>query len=120
MSLRRIAILALLVCLAAAAYVAAPAAGAAKPHRTTVVVSLKFPAFHGSLKSGDDGCLGGRQVSMFRKRDGKLRKLGTDTSNARGKWEVRAGKNLTSGEYFATVAKKGECKGGRSKPVAID
>jgi hypothetical protein len=118
---RRIArIAALLACLATAALLAAPLAGAAKPHATRVVVSLKFPAFHGSLKSADDGCLGGRQVAMFRKRGGKVRKLGSDRSNAQGKWAVPVGKNLTSGEYFATVAKKGECKGGRSKALAVD
>jgi hypothetical protein len=120
MSHRRTVLVGLLACLAAAVLVAAPAAGAAKPHKTTVVVSLKFPAFHGSLKSADDGCLGGRQVSMYRKRGGKTKKLGSDRSNAGGKWEVRVGKNLTSGEYFAAVAKKGECRGARSQPVVID
>lgn len=120
MMLRRTALAALLACLAAAVLVAAPVAGAAKPHKTTVVVSLKFPAFHGSLKSGDDGCLGGREVAMYRKRSGKTKKLGTDRSNGKGQWTIPVGKNLTSGEYFATVAKKGECNGGRSKPIAID
>jgi hypothetical protein len=120
MTHRRTALVALLACLTAAVLVAAPLAGAAKPHKTTVVVSLKFPAFHGSLKSADDGCLGGRQVAMYRKQGGKVKKLGGDRSNAQGKWKIPVGKNLTSGEYFAAVAKKGECKGGRSKPLAID
>ena len=111
---------ALLACLTAAVLVAAPVAGAAKPHATKIVVSLKFPAFHGSLKSGDDGCLGGRSVAMYRKRGGKTTKLGSDTSDGSGKWEIPVGKNLTSGEYFAAVAKKGECKGARSKPVPVD
>jgi hypothetical protein len=118
---RRTAPVALLACLAVlAALVAAPVAGAAKPHATKVVVSLKFPAFHGSLTSGDDGCLGGRSVSMFRKKGGKTKKLGSGNSNGAGKWKVIVGKNLTSGEYFATVAAKGECKGGRSKVLAVD
>jgi hypothetical protein len=120
MMLRRTALAALLACLTAAVLVVAPVAGAAKPHRTTVVVSLKFPAFHGSLKSGDDGCLGGREVAMYRKRSGKTKKLGSDRSDGQGKWKIPVGKNLTSGEYFAAVAKKGECKGARSKPVVID
>jgi hypothetical protein len=121
MSHRRTAFVALFACLAVlAVLVAAPLAGAAKPHATKVVVSLKFPAFHGSLKSADDGCLGGRKVSMFRKRSGKTKRLGTDISNGRGRWKIAVGKHLTSGEYFATVARKGECKGGRSKPLVID
>jgi hypothetical protein len=117
---RRTALVALLACLAAAVLVAAPAAGAAKPHATRIVVSLKFPAFHGSLKSGDDSCIAGRSVAMYRKRGGKTKKLGSDTSDGHGKWQVSVGKNLTSGEYFAAVKKKGECKGARSKPVPID
>jgi hypothetical protein len=119
MLLRRTALVAMLACVAAAVLVAAPVAGAAKPHATRIVVSLKFPAFHGSLKSDDDSCLGGRQLSMYRKLSGKTKKLGSDRSDAQGKWQITV-KNLTSGEYFATVAKKGECKGGRSKPIAID
>jgi hypothetical protein len=118
---RRTALAASLACLAVlAALLAAPVAGAAKPHATKVIVSLKFPAFHGSLKSSDDGCLGGRKVSMFRKRSGTTKKLGADTSSAGGKWKIPVGKNLTSGEYFATVAARGECKGGRSKTLTID
>jgi hypothetical protein len=121
MLLRRTAPLALLACLALlASLFVAPLAGAAKPHATKIVVSLKFPAFHGSLKSGDDSCLGGRTVSMFRKQGGKTKKLGSDTSNAAGNWKIPVGKNLSSGEYFATVAAKGECKGARSKPLAVD
>ncbi len=118
MSYRRTALVALLACLVA--LVAVPAAGAAKPHSTKVVISLKFPAFHGSLKSADDGCLGGRKVTLYRKHSGKLKKLGTDTSNGGGKWQVLVGKHLSSGEYFATVAAKGECKGGRSQKLSID
>ncbi|HEY2714912.1 MAG TPA: hypothetical protein VGI73_01675 [Solirubrobacterales bacterium] len=116
---RRTALAALLACLAVVALVAVPVAGAAKPHATTVVVSLKFPAFHGSLKSKDDGCLGGRKVTMYRKHGGKAKKLGTGTSNAKGKWQVLVGKHLASGQYFATVAAKGECKGGRSQTLPI-
>jgi hypothetical protein len=115
---RRTALLALLACFAVA-LVAVPAAGAAKPHATKVVVSLKLPAFHGTLKSKDDGCLGGRKVTLYRKHSGKTKKLGTDTSKANGKWQVLVGKHLASGEYFATVAKKGECRGGRSQTLPI-
>ncbi|HEY1853717.1 MAG TPA: hypothetical protein VGG40_03955 [Solirubrobacterales bacterium] len=114
---RRTAPVALLTCLAVLA--AAPSAGAAKSHPTKVVVSIKLPAFHGSLKSSDDGCLAGRAVTMYRKKGGRARKLGSGTSNATGKWKVPVGKNLPSGEYFATVAAKGECKAGRSKPLPI-
>jgi hypothetical protein len=50
----------------------------------------------------------------------KTKRLGGDRSNARGKWKIPVGKNLTSGEYFATVAARGTCRGGRSKTLTID
>jgi hypothetical protein len=121
MSLRRTAPLfaALAACLALLA-VAVPLAGAQKPHATKIVVSLKFPAFHGSLKSADDGCLGGRSLSVTRRNAGKTKKLGSGTSKADGSWKILVGKNLTSGEYTVNVAPKGECKGARSKALTID
>jgi hypothetical protein len=119
MSLRRFALPVLLVALCA--LVAAPLAAGAKPHATKVVVSLKFPAFHGSLRSGDDSCKGGRTVKMFRKKAGQpAKKLGTDASNAKGKWAIPVGKKLISGSYFATVTAKGDCRGAKSKVLTID
>jgi hypothetical protein len=120
MSLRRTApLVAALACLVSL-IVLVPLAGAAKPHSTKVVVSLKFPAFHGSLRSADDSCLGGRKVAVTRRHAGKTKRLGTATSKANGAWKVLVGKNLTSGEYTVSVAPKGECKGGRSKALTID
>ncbi len=117
--LRRVLLVALLACFAVA-LVAAPGAGAAKSHTTKIVVSLKFPAFHGSLKSADDSCLGGRKLSAVRTRAGKRKVLGHTTSNARGKWSIPVGRHLTSGEYTVVAAPKGECKGARSKALTID
>ncbi len=117
--LRRTSLVALLACFATV-FALAPAAGAAKPHATKVVVSLKFPAFHGSLKSADDGCLGGRKLAAIRKASGKKKVLGRTTSNARGKWKIPVGRHLTSGEYTVVVAPKGECKGGHSEALTID
>lgn len=120
MSFRRTApLVAALVCLVSLLALV-PLAGAAKPHPTKVVVSLKFPAFHGSLQSNDDSCLAGRKVTVTRTNAGKTKKLGTATSKANGTWKVLVGKNLTSGEYSVSVAAKGECKGGRSKALTID
>ena len=110
-------LLALLATLAV--LVVAPAAGAAKPHATTIVVSEKFPAFHGTVRSADDGCVGGRKVTMTRKLSGKTTRLGSDLTDSTGKWKVRV-ENLTSGEFWATVAAKGECQGVRSQPVVVD
>jgi hypothetical protein len=110
--------LAALVVLCASALLVFPATGAAA-FKTKVVVSLKFPAFHGKLVSKRGSCLGNRQVKMFRERSGKKVLLGSDKSNAKGKWAIPVGKNLKSGSYYATVSKRGNCKGGKSGVLPI-
>jgi hypothetical protein len=104
---------------AAVAALPAAAAGAGK-NSTSIVVSLKFPAFHGKLSSPRQACLGSRNVKMYRERNGKKKLLGKDTSEDNGKWAIPVGKNLTSGSYYATVAKRGKCKSTKSKVLSID
>ncbi len=115
----RPAVVMLALLTALAVLVAAPAAGAAKPHATTVFVSEKFPAFHGTVRSDDDSCVVGRKVTVTRKLSGKTTRLGSDLTDSAGKWMVRV-ENLTSGEFWATVAAKGECQSVRSQPVVVD
>ena len=103
-----------------AALLPAVAASAAGKNSTKIVVSLKFPAFHGKLTSPRQACLGSRTVKMYRKRSGKNKQLGKDTSEDNGKWAIPVGKNLTSGEYYATVAKRGKCKAAKSQVLTID
>ena len=111
-------LLAALVVLCASALLVFPATGAAA-FKTKVVVSLKFPAFHGKLTSPRQSCLGNRKVKMFRESNGKRVLLGRDRSNANGKWKIPVGKNLKSGSYYATVAKTKNCKGDKSSVVPI-
>jgi len=115
---RRLLLVALTV-VCASAMLAMPATGAAA-FKTKVVVSLKFPAFHGKLTSPRKACLGNRKVKMFRERNGKKVLLGRDRSNAKGKWAIPVGKNLTSGAYYATVAKTKKCKGDKSSVLPVD
>jgi len=119
MSVSRRALLAVLVVAAAAALLPALAAGAGK-NSTKIVVSLKFPAFHGKLTSPRKGCLGSRTVKMYREKGGKKKQLGKDTSEDNGKWAIPVGKNLTSGAYYATVAKRGKCQAAKSQVLTID
>ena len=92
---RRRTSIVLLAVVALAAMLALPAVGAgAGKNSTKIVVSLKFPAFHGSLSSPRKACLGSRKVKMYRERNGKKKLLGRGTSNAKGKWKVPVGKNL--------------------------
>jgi hypothetical protein len=114
---RRLLIIALV--LVAAASLPALAQGAGK-NSTKIVVSLKFPAFHGKLSSSRQGCLGSRKVKMYRETGGKKKQLGKDTSEDNGKWAIPVGKNLTSGSYYATVAKRGKCKAAKSQVLSID
>ena len=97
---------------------AAMAAGAS--NSTTIVVSLKYPAFHGTLKSRKSACATDRTVKLFRKTSGPDRLLGTDKSNPKTKWAIPIGKRLVSGSYYARAPAKGSCKPAKSKVLSID
>jgi hypothetical protein len=118
-AVRRALFAVLAVAVVAALLPAVSASGAGK-NSTRIVVSLKFPAFHGKLASPRQGCLGSRTVKMYRELNGKKKLLGRDKSEDNGKWAVPAGKNLTSGAYYATVAKRGKCKAAKSQVLTID
>ena len=111
------AVLAILILVAALVPALASAGG---KNSTKIVVSLKFPAFHGKLSSPRKACLGSRTVKMYREKSGQKKLLGKDTSEDNGKWATPAGKNLTSGAYYATVAKRGKCKAAKSQVLTID
>ena len=119
MLVRSFAVLATSVALLGLALVPALAAGAGA-NSTKIVVSIKFPAFHGKLTSPRQACLGSRTVKMYRKHGGKTKQLGSDKSEDNGSWAIPVGKNLTSGEYFATVSARGKCKSSKSKVLTID
>ncbi len=119
MFVRRRALFAVLVALVAVALVPATASSAGK-NSTKIVVSVKFPAFHGTLTSPRSACLGSRSLKMYRERNGKKKLLGSDKSEDNGKWSIPVGKNLTSGAYYATVAKRGKCKAAKSQVLTID
>jgi len=121
MSTSRRTLIATLAAVALVAMLALPSLGmGAGKNSTTIVVSLKFPAFHGKLSSPRKACLGSRKVKMYRERNGNKKLLGRDTSEDNGKWKIPVGKNLTSGAYYATVAKRGKCKADKSQVLTID
>ena len=106
---------------AALAFALLPAASAAGAgNSTTIVVSLKTPAFHGTLKSAKSACATGRTVKLFREKSGPDKLLGTDKSNAKAKWSIPIGKRLISGSYYAKAPAKGSCKAAKSKVLSID
>lgn len=114
MAVRRFAPLALVF--AAVLLPASPAAGAS----TNVVVSLKFPAFHGKLKSSERSCASGRKVKLFRKKAGPDKLLGSDVTDRSAKWSIPIGKRLRSGaSYYVKAPAKGSCRAGKSKALTI-
>jgi len=116
---RRSALLAvLIVALAGALFPAASVAGLG--YSTKFIVSLKFPAFHGTLKSGKGICVKDRRVKLFREKSGPDKLLGTDKSNAKAEWSIPIGKRLTSGSYYAKAPAKGKCNPAKSKVLSID
>lgn len=114
----RRSVLLLAVTLVVALLPATSAAGAS--YSTKVIVSLKFPAFHGKLESGKSACATGRMVKLFRQKSGPDKLLGTDRSNAKARWSIPIGKRLTSGSYYAKAPAKGNCKSAKSKVLSID
>jgi hypothetical protein len=120
MPVRRRALLAVLALAALAALLPAASASGASGATTKIVVSLKFPAFHGKLTSSRKGCLGSRKVKLYRKGSGSAKLLGKDRSEDNGSWAIPVGKNLKSGGYYATVASRGMCKSAKSKVLTID
>jgi hypothetical protein len=105
-----------LVLVAAAVVPVSSAAGAS--YSTRVVVSLRTPAFHGSVKSAKGACATNRTVKLFRKKPGPDKLLGSDKSNANARWSIPIGK-LTRGSYYAKAPAKGSCRAGKSKVLTI-
>ena len=119
MPARRSALLAILVvALAGALLPAVSVAGSS--YSTKVIVSLKFPAFHGTVSSSRGSCAAGRTVKLFREKSGPDTLLGTDKSDAKAKWSIPIGKKLISGSYYAKAPAKGKCKPAKSNVIPID
>ena len=121
MPVRRHAFLAvLLVALLTAALAAGPAAGA-KRASTAVVVSLKLPAFHGSLGSSKAACKSRRTVRLFKVKRGPDKLLKTGKSNRKGKWTTKLGngKRIPPGSYYVKAVARGNCKAGKSRKLVI-
>jgi hypothetical protein len=117
MSTSRRFLLSLLAVLCAAAMALPVSASAAG---TSVVISLKLPAFHGKLTSSSKGCVANRTVRLFKVRSGPDKLLKTAHSNGNGGWSaVIARKRVPSGTYYVKASARGKCKAGTSKRLAV-
>lgn len=105
---------------AGTAMLALPAIGSAAT-KTKVVVSLKFPAFHGKLKSSKRACVANRKVKLMRKRRGPDKVMRRDRSNRKGRWStpISRGKRVMPGVYYVKATKRGNCKAATSRRLVI-
>ena len=110
-------IVVLTIALLALGLTAGPAT-AAKRAGTTVVVSLKVPAFHGTLNT-TKACKSGRTVRLYKVKGGPDKLLKTGTSNNKGKWSTPIGKRIPPGSYYVKAVARGSCKAGKSKTLVI-
>ena len=85
---------------------------------STVIISLKLPAFNGTLQSSSAACKKNRTVKLYRVTAGPDKLLGTDKTNKKGKWLIPV--KLKSGNYYAKAPKRGNCRADKSGilPVA--
>jgi len=56
----------------------------------------------GTIDSPQADCVPDRKVKLYRKRNGDKKKLGSDKTDADGKWKVKLS-NLKNGKYFYEV-----------------
>jgi hypothetical protein len=117
MSINRCLLIAVVIFAVLVPAASAPGANGAS---TKIVVSLKFPAFHGTLKSPRAGCLGSRGIKLYRQKAGPDKLLGSDRSEDNGKWAIPIGKKrLVSGSYYVTVAARGNCRAAKSNLIPV-
>ncbi len=111
--------------LAAILMLAAPAT-AGMSYKTSISMSKKFPAFHGTLHSPYTYCTQNRKVKVYREKNGPDKLLGSDVSESDGSWEADISNKLTSGAYYSSVAAKYSaeigvtCQAAKSKLVTVD
>lgn len=108
----------LVVALLAIASLQSTAAGATR-YRTTVVVSFKLPAFHGTLKSPKASCAKRRTVKLYKVRPGPDRVLKRGTSNSKGRWTTPIGNPVPSGSYYVRASYRGNCRAAKSSVVPV-
>ena len=136
MKLPRIAIVATVAVLAAAAILAVgggiSAAHTAK-YKTKVTINFQpgtyADRFFGKVKSKNPACIKKRTVKVYRQKSGPDVLFGTDTTNKKGKYLVAPGKHAKSGGgYYAKAKKrvlkknslhKHVCRAGTSRTITV-
>ena len=123
--------LAIGIVLAGGTLAAVASAGEIATFNTRLVMRETAPAFHGKVKSDSDDCRADRKVKLLRRtrRGRPLRLLGTDVSNAQGRWAITEPDEFTlkSGIYFSRTPRvivptpvPTVCQKDRSRKIVVD
>jgi hypothetical protein len=114
MKLPRIAIVATVAVLAAAAILAIGgglATAHIKKYGSTVTINFQeggayADQFRGKVRSNKAACKKQRTVKVYRKKPGPDALYGSDKTNKKGKYVVAPGRNATPGNYYAKAKKR--------------
>ena len=101
-------------------------AAAKDAYNTNLTISKKFPAFHGSVRSGLKVCRANRLVRVYRVRIGKPdRLIGSTRASSKGNWKFRV-TPISAAYYAVTPRVTGSepvfkvCRADQSRFVAAD
>jgi hypothetical protein len=101
---RRSSLISLLALALAALAVGAAPAAAKTTFSAKVLVSEKYPAFHGAIRSKSAFCEAKRPIVVYRRRIGKKDKLlAHGRSFGDGTWKVSVGKKLSGGDFYVRL-----------------
>jgi hypothetical protein len=114
---------------AVAISIAVLAMGAGTASAATIKVPTAFtkfkykggsdPVFKGAIDSTNSECIDGRKVKLFRKANGNKKAIGSDTTDASGKFKMSLGGEAKNGKYHAEV-KQSSFSNGVDKTVCLD
>jgi hypothetical protein len=115
--------LALLIAIVIAA-VGAGTSAAATTKVPTVFTKFKYKGgsdavFKGAIDSANSECIDNRKVKLFRKANGKTKTLGSDETDASGKFQMGLGGEAKNGKYYAEV-KQSSFSDGVNKTVCLE
>lgn len=88
--------------------------------KSGVSITVTSKGFKGSVTSGNDDCLDGRKVTLYKQKKSGDKKIDSIETNEDGKWSLRV--DDAQGKYYAEVARSietrylhvHECKGATS------
>jgi len=78
--------------------------GEVASYKVSASGDVHYKKFGGEIGSAASECVPDRKVSLYRKRHGDKRKLGSDTTDAVGKWKIKV--SSTNGKYSYKLKRK--------------